>query len=188
MDQFIQLIKNINEYLILNEKKLIDHLSSLPDEFFQRDKKGELIKFQIEGTSFKRRKDPKILAVLNIQLFLNLGNKFLTNKVLRNFYNSKYEYESERIIYDIRKIRKSIKKWFDFPKLESYLNNILEFFEESFHKIDTTIVDKVLWRLDNYIDIVISATDLAKKMRRYKDYLTTPKNWFIPASGDYFEF
>lgn len=139
MDQFIQLIINLNEYLIFNERELIDHLSSLSDEFFQINKRGELRKFQIDRHSFKRRRNSKILSVLNLQIFLNLGNKVLINKVLKNFNNSKFEYESKRIIYNIRRIRNSIKKWFNFPNTKSHLKNILEIFEECFQNIDTQL-------------------------------------------------
>ena len=188
MDIFIQLIKEINDYLIQNEYEIIKFLRALPTDFFKRDKNGNLISFQIEGNSFSRRQDPNIISVLNLQLLLNLGNKFLTNKVLNNFYNSNYIYESERIVYDVRKIRFSIKNWFNFPNMMLFLSDLNEIFERFFAKLETNIIDEVLWKLDDYTNGIMSATILANKMHRYKDYLTTPKNWFLPFSGEYFEF
>ncbi|MHA1468299.1 MAG: hypothetical protein ACTSP6_09525 [Promethearchaeota archaeon] len=187
-DLFIQLVKNINDYIILNERELVKYLSTLPDNMFKRTKKGNLNKFEIEDNSLKRRRDPKILSVTNLQLISNLGNKFLINKVLKNFNNPGFKYESERVIFDIRKVRYSIKKWFNYPKVQIHLDNLLEFFEETIKKIDKTIIDMVLWKFDDYMEDIISATSFTKKLERYKDYLTTPKNWFVPYSGNYFEF
>ncbi len=121
-DLFIQLVKNINDYIILNERELVKYLSTLPDNMFKRTKKGNLIKFEIEDNSLKRRRDPKILSVTNLQLISNLGNKFLINKVLKNFNNPGFKYESERVIFDIRKVRYSIKKWFNYPKVQIHLD------------------------------------------------------------------